>query len=44
MDFDVLLGGVPWDFVTFPDYLESVEITTVLDPSRPEYAEFGTGQ
>jgi N-acyl-D-aspartate/D-glutamate deacylase len=25
MDFDVLLGGVPWDFVTFPDYLESVE-------------------
>ena len=24
MDFDVLLGGVPWDFVTFPDYLASV--------------------
>ncbi len=29
--------------VTIED-LESVEITTVLDPARPEYAEFGTGQ
>ena len=25
MDFDVLLKGVPWDFVTFPDYLDSVQ-------------------
>ncbi len=25
MDFDVLLQGVPWDFVTFPDYLDSVK-------------------
>ncbi len=24
MDFDVLLGGVPWDFVTFAEYLASV--------------------
>ncbi len=24
MDFDVLLAGVPWDFVTFPEYLDSV--------------------
>ncbi len=24
MDYDVLLDGVPWDFVTFADYLESV--------------------
>jgi N-acyl-D-aspartate/D-glutamate deacylase len=24
MDFDVLLAGVPWDFVTFPEYLASV--------------------
>ncbi|MBO0728602.1 MAG: amidohydrolase family protein [Acidimicrobiaceae bacterium] len=24
MDFDVLLGGVPWDFATFPEYLDSV--------------------
>lgn len=24
MDFDVLLNGVPWDFVTFADYLTSV--------------------
>jgi N-acyl-D-amino-acid deacylase len=24
MDFDVLLAGVPWDFVTFRDYLDSV--------------------
>jgi N-acyl-D-amino-acid deacylase len=24
MDFDVLLAGVPWDFATFPEYLDSV--------------------
>jgi N-acyl-D-aspartate/D-glutamate deacylase len=24
MDLDVLLGGVPWDFTTFPEYLDSV--------------------
>ncbi len=24
MDFDVLLAGVPWDFTTFPEYLDSV--------------------